>query len=218
MALVSRSERDVRRKAFWVVDDFEDELADYCGAPHAVAVDSCTNAIFLCLVLEALQHPRNLELTLPARTYSGVAQAALNAGWRIFWSYDEWDGSYPIPPTRVVDAALDLSPNSYEAGTLTCLSFHAAKQLPVGIGGAVLLDDKDDERWLRAARMDGRQQGTNSAVPQNPGFHCFMPPDIAARALWLLTALKGERPHVARHDDYPDLSILMGDRSGSPAF
>lgn len=201
--------RDPRRKAFWVVDDFEDELASYCAAPYAVAVDSCTNAIFLSLVLEALRITRH-ELTLPARTYSGVAQAALNAGWRIFWDYSEWRGSYAIQPTRVIDAALNLAPDSYEPGTLTCVSFHAAKQLPVGIGGAILLDDPDDNRWLRAARMDGRQQGTNETRPQQPGYHCFMPPDVAARGLWLLTALKGQPPHECNHDAYPDLSVLIG--------
>lgn len=202
--------RDPRRKAFWVVDDFEEELASYCGAPYAVALDSCTNAIFLCLVREA-QRADEQKLVLPAHTYSGVAQAALNAGWTIRWDYSAWRNSYPIPPTRVVDAALDLRPGSYQPGTLTCLSFHAAKQLPVGAGGAVLLDDEEDNRWLRAARMDGRQQGTNEARPQLPGYHCFMPPDVAARGLWLLCGLKGAAPRPCRHDDYPDLSLLIGD-------
>lgn len=201
--------RDARRKAFWVVDDFEDELASYCGAPHAVAVDSCTNAIFLSLVLEARRFGGQEELTLPARTYSGVAQAALNAGWSIRWDHSEWRNRYVIAPTRVVDAALDLSPGSYQPGTLMCVSFHAAKQLPIGIGGAILLDIPADCLWLRSARMDGRQQGTNSMRPQQPGYHCFMPPDVAARGLWLLTALKGAAPPTGRHDDYPDLSVLM---------
>lgn len=200
--------RDERRKAFWVVDDFEEELASYCGAPYAVAVDSCTNAIFLSLVLEA-QTRSHLVLTLPAHTYSGVAQAAINAGWGLRWNYDVWKKQYAIPPTRVIDAALNLAPESYEPGTLTCLSFHAAKQLTMGIGGAILLDSKKDNQWLRAARMDGRQQGTNSAEPQLPGYHCFMPPDVAARGLWLLMALKGEAPAPCRHDDYPDLSLLI---------
>ncbi|MCK9629589.1 MAG: DegT/DnrJ/EryC1/StrS family aminotransferase [Bacteroidales bacterium] len=202
--------RDVRRKAFWVVDDFEEELASYCGAPYAVAVDSCTNALFLSLVLEARRMGGPQELTLPARTYAGVAQAALNAGWSIRWDRGEWSEQYTIPPTRVVDAALNLSPGSYEPGTLTCLSFHAAKQLPVGIGGAVLLDDENDRHWLRGARMDGRQEGTNEVSPQKPGYHCFMPPDVAARGLWLLTALKGEPSHPCKRDAYPDLAVLIG--------
>lgn len=201
--------RDTRRKAFWVVDDFEEELASYCGAPYAVAVDSCTNALFLAFVLERLGLRGPHELTLPAHTYSGVAQAALNAGWSIRWDFSDWQGEYAIPPTRVVDAALDLSPASYEAGTLRCVSFHAAKQLPVGVGGAILLDDDDDRLWLRSARMDGRKEGTNEASPQQPGYHCFMAPDVAARALWMLTALKGEPLPPGRHDAYPDLSVLI---------
>ena len=32
-----------------VTKDFEREIAAYCGSPYAVAVNSCTNALFLCL-------------------------------------------------------------------------------------------------------------------------------------------------------------------------
>ena len=32
-----------------VVQIFENKVAEYAGSKYAVAVDSCTNAIFLCL-------------------------------------------------------------------------------------------------------------------------------------------------------------------------
>ena len=32
-----------------VVQMFEEEVAIYTGAPYAISVDSCTNALFLCL-------------------------------------------------------------------------------------------------------------------------------------------------------------------------
>jgi len=39
----------MRHNPFKIVSDFEETVADYTGAPYAVAVDSCTNALFLCL-------------------------------------------------------------------------------------------------------------------------------------------------------------------------
>ena len=35
-------------KPFAIVDNFEKRVAQYTGAKYAVALDSCTNAIFLC--------------------------------------------------------------------------------------------------------------------------------------------------------------------------
>ena len=51
-----------------VVDLFEKKLAEYAGSKYAVAVDNCTDALFLCLkYLKA-----NGEITLPKRTYESV--------------------------------------------------------------------------------------------------------------------------------------------------
>lgn len=140
--------RDPRR-AYRVVDDFEAELAFYTGAPFAVAVDSCTNSILLALYyVRAVGFPRHHPakgpgsgydgtVKIPRRTYVGVLQAALNAGWTITWSDDEWQQDYFLHPTCVLDSARRIAPGMYLPGTFTCLSFHAAKQLPLGRGGAI---------------------------------------------------------------------------------
>ncbi|HWE82353.1 MAG TPA: DegT/DnrJ/EryC1/StrS family aminotransferase, partial [Gaiellaceae bacterium] len=196
--------RDRRRKAFWVVDDFEEEIAAYCGAPAAVAVDSCTNALMLALAYSRQCAPRRCpdcgqehpflsfgRLKIPVRTYVGVWQAARLAGWSVElvnleWLGDGLPGEYRLQPTRVVDAARALRRDCYEPGTLRCISFHAAKQFPLGRGGAILVDDPDCEAWLRRARMDGRAQGEHDVPLQVPGWHCFMPPPTAALGLWSL--------------------------------
>jgi dTDP-4-amino-4,6-dideoxygalactose transaminase len=41
--------RKPKNNPYKVVQIFEEEVADYTGAPYAVSVDNCTNAIFLCL-------------------------------------------------------------------------------------------------------------------------------------------------------------------------
>lgn len=205
--------RDPRR-AYRVVDDFESELAYYTGAPYAVAVDSCTNALYLALVYEQ-RWGGCRDIGLPKRTYVGVLQAARNARHTVIWyanPEDPWQecGWYHIANTEVIDSARHLKQAMYWPKTLTALSFHAAKQLPLGRGGAILTDDPAAAEWLRAARMDGRPPGAPIEATQFPGFHCPMPPDTAARGLWILSRWvdAGYDPPPLPPETYPDLSLL----------
>ena len=59
---------------------FEDELAAYVGAPHVVAVNSCTSALFLSLV--ALDVQAGEEVICPSLTWCSTANAALYLGAR----------------------------------------------------------------------------------------------------------------------------------------
>jgi dTDP-4-amino-4,6-dideoxygalactose transaminase len=195
------------RRAYYVVDQFERELQHYTGAKHAVTVDSCTNALFLALRLE-LQNASTRQLSMPRRTYVGVMQAALNAGWIIRWHDDEWNDNYRMEPTRVVDSARHIARGMYEPGTLTCLSFHAAKQLALGRGGAVLTDDDAAAEWLRRARQDGRAPGDTEPYATLPGWHMYLPPPTAALGMWILTRWGDNSPAPLPPDNYPDLSVL----------
>jgi dTDP-4-amino-4,6-dideoxygalactose transaminase len=209
-----------RRRAFEVVDRFEETVGEYTGAPHVVAVDSCTNALFLSFLYRRHRMAGWYEgerpyLYLPRRTYVGVAQAAKNAGFEIRW-WDEgwvWRGLYMIDPVRVIDAAKHFTSEMCSRfgfpGTLTCVSFQAGKLLPVGRGGAILTDDAEAAGWLRRARFDGRTEGARCDAPDaitTPGFHCYLDPPSAARGLWLMTYVPKDQPDQV--DEYQDLSTL----------
>ncbi len=208
--------RDPRR-AYAVVDAFEAELCDYTGAPFAVAVNSCTNAIFLALTwwrIDDCDGEGDDLVLFPRRTYVGVLQAALNAGHAIVdWDDEDWQGQgwCQFSTTPVIDAARSIGQGSYFRGTHMCLSFHAAKQLPLGRGGAILTDSAKAAEWFRAARMDGRPPGAPIEDTVFPGFHCPMPPDTAARGLDILSRWNdaGYSPPPLPPTDYPDLSLLM---------
>lgn len=209
------------RRAYRVVDDFEAELAAYTGAPHAVTVDSCTNAIFLALLHERLSHldfgrgPLALDfgnhpvVSLPRHTYVGVLQAARNAGYHVDWHDEPWDDDYFLT-FRVRDSARRIAVGMYEPGDLTCLSFHAAKQLALGHGGAILTDDDQAADWLRRARMDGRAPGDASPYATTPGYHCALDPPTAALGLWILARWTDAlyQPPPLPADDYLDISHL----------
>ncbi len=190
------------RRAYRIVDDFERELCDFTGAPYAVCVNSCTNSLFLSLTWERTQGVEG-PIRLPRCTYVGVLQSVRNAGFDVQWTDEFWQerGFYPLFPANVWDSARSLR-RDYSGG-FVCLSFHSAKQLPIGRGGAILTDNEDAAEWFRAARMDGRPPGGDT--PIFPGWHMPMPPDVAARGLDILSRWEGSPPPLP-HTDYPDLS------------
>lgn len=198
---------------FAVKTQFEEELARYTGAPYAVAVDSCTNAIFLALLFS--NRRKNLtHIKVPRRTYLGVAQSVINAGMEIEWTDEEWEGWYWLEPTAVMDSAKYFREGMYTdlnvPNAMVCLSFHIAKKLPIGRGGAILCHDAEMARWFLSASMDGRIPGEKGSTPtrvMRPGYHMYMEPVDAARGLRLLFALQNEE-----HDDfsaYPDISGMF---------
>ena len=199
-----------RRRAFEVVDAFEEELSEYTGAPYVVTTDSCTNALFLSLLwFKRLNLP---WVELPKHTYVGVAQAALNAGYEIRWKDEEWSGGYIINPLALVDSAKSLYRNMFYlwGHDTICISFQAGKILPIGRGGAILTDDPEMAEWCRKARFDGRTEGDccdTMTEFQQPGYHMYMTPSDAARGLWLLTYLEDNPPDQI--DEYPDLSLMF---------
>jgi dTDP-4-amino-4,6-dideoxygalactose transaminase len=197
-----------------ITRDFEAALCEYTGAKYAVAVTSCTMALLLAMRLHVIQmrgipHQRGETptLTIPKRTYVGVAMSVLHAGARLEFQDIEWRGAYRINPSSIVDSARRFTGGMYCPGDTQCVSFHATKILADTQGGAILHDDMEMDWWYRRARFDGRQEGV---APKDDvfgmlGWHCYLSPDVAARLLWKLNALSRTNEDLP-NDDYPDLS------------
>jgi len=185
-----------------VVKRFEQKVANYAGSLYGVAVDSCTNALFLSLFLV-----RPVFVHLPKKTYVGVAQAVINSGAKIIWEDIKWEGVYRLNPSPIVDSARRFRKGMYENGTLYCLSFHEQKHLPIGRGGMILTNDWMAYQQLRKMRFDGRTEGVppKEDVFTTHGFHCYMKPDDAARGLMLMSAVKDDNLDLLE-TEYPDLS------------
>lgn len=187
---------------------FEGAIADYCGAPFAVAIESCTMALFLSLMYLKSRDGAIGTIKMPARTYPGVACSILHAGGKIEFDDKEWQGEYQLWPYPIWDAALRFKPGMYHGG-FQCLSFHIKKVLKIGRGSTILTDDKDAYEWLKKARFDGRQP-----VPLSEdnfsmlGWNAYMQPPDAARGLQLLQTLGDKVLDDIKVEDqkYPDLS------------
>jgi len=192
------------------VIDFENVLAEYCGSKYAVAVESCTSALFLSLMAtkEFGLYPDKMNVSIPSRTYPGVACSIIHAGFKVQFVDTEWNGEYELFPFKIWDSALRFKRGMYHGG-LQCISFHIKKLLPIGRGGAILLDNEEWAKWFRKARFDGR-----NPVPLQEdhfdmlGWNCYMTPDQAARGLQLFQA-KGDKEFEdlkVEEQGYPDLS------------
>ena len=194
-----------------IVDEFEKKIGEYAGAPFAVAVDSCCNALLLsCLYVRGYWGGKPITFSIPKFTYPGVACAIINSGNKVAFDGREWKGIYNLGNHKIWDGALRFRKGMYKGG-LHCLSFHIKKHLAIGRGGMILCGDKWRYEWLRKARFDGR-----STVPlaqdkiQNVGFNCYMTPEQAARGLMLFETIKGKKlPDInTKTQGYQDLSKI----------
>ena len=139
-----------------IVDLFERKLSSYAGSKYGVAVDCCTHAIFSILKYYNDQK----ILSIPENTYISIPNVINMAGYKFKFENIEWEGSYKLSPLPIIDSACKFTANMYQKNTLTCLSFHHRKQIPIGRGGMILTDDKKAYEWLKLARYDGRHLET----------------------------------------------------------
>lgn len=193
-------------KQYKKVDEFEKTIAKFAGSKYAVAVDSCTNALFLCC-----KYKRVGVVSIPRYTYVGVACSIKHAGGKVIFTNTKWKGAYMLAPHNIVDSALRFKEGMYIKKTLYCLSFHWKKHLPIGRGGMILTDDKVAYDWFKRARFDGRRE-----LPLNKdkfdmlGWNMYMTPEQAEKGLEMFRyfqeiQLKQDDLKV-EDQNYPDLS------------
>lgn len=205
--MLKNTERDYNNNNDFV-ELFEQRLCEYTGAPYAVAVDRCTNAILLALEYYGKRRQR---ITVPCHTYLSVPMTLINYGYNVWFRFEEWSGNYQLGNTNVYDYAVQFQKNMYVPGQVQCVSFQQKKRLAIGKGGAILLDDKDMYEKLKRMRHDGRDS-SKPVTHERPediimGYHMYMSPDEAARGILLLNQLTS--PYTpGTFKDYPNISEL----------
>lgn len=195
----------MKRNPFEIVNWFEEEIADYTGAPYAIAVDSCTDAIFLaCKYLNV----QGEEVTIPSRTYLSVPQSITQAGAKLKFSDEDWKGIYQLKPFPIYDAAKRLTSGMYIPESLMCLSFHFKKPLKIGKGGAILTDNEDAVKKIKKMRYEGRAEGVpyQQDLLNDQGWNMYMTPEQAARGLIMLMAYPKHAEDQIEEPPYRDLS------------
>lgn len=201
-----------------ITDEFEQALCDYTGAPYAVALDNCSNAIFLSLLWWKKNNTHTDRLTIPKHTYMSVPCEIIHAGFKVQFEDNSrveapnLKGSYYLKGSPVIDSALRFTSYMYEPGSFMCLSFTGPyKHLKLGKGGAILTDNKEAYEWFRRLRYSGRREiSYHEDNFDMLGWNMYMMPEIAARGIMLMKQFYNQNGTKKHNEDlclpYPDLS------------
>ena len=189
---------------FNTVTEFENQVAEFFGAPYAVAVDACTHGVELCL-----RYTNADSISVPKNTYLSIPFLFRKLNIDLEWRNEDWKDYYYITD-RVVDAAVLWKRDSYISGTFMSLSFQYQKHLSLGRGGMILTDNKEAAIQLKKMSYDGR-------LPNIPwrdqnidtvGYHYYMTPETAQLGLDKLPKAIETEPKQWTVNDWPDLTQM----------
>ena len=191
-------------KRYKHVSKFEANVAKFCNSPYAVAVDCCTNALFLSLV-----YVGETTIILPRRTYIGVYFAAKHAKCEVALSHVPWAGCYNLKPTNIFDCACMFERDMYKPNTVMCISLSYKKRLKVGRGGIILTDNKAFRDWCILARNLNKDVAKDLFDQQysEPGWNMLLHPDLAEKGNRLLKSLP--KSSTTTYLNYPEISTQI---------
>jgi len=193
---------------FEVVSTFENKISEFFGSKYAVAVDSCTHGLELCL-----RYTKETRINVPKRTYLSVPFLAEKIGLERKWRDDNWERYYTINygDKKIIDAAVLWEKNSYVPNTFMCISFQYQKHLSLGRGGIILLDNEIDYLSLKKMSYDGRLPNVpwRDQDIDTVGFHYYMTPETAQLGLNKLQTAIDTPPRKWVVTDWPDLTEMQ---------
>ena len=189
---------------FSTVQTFEKKIAEFFGAPYAVAFDSCTHGIEACLYLTKAKN-----IIVPKRTYISIPFLARKMNISLEWKDENWQDYYYLTE-NIIDAAVLWKRNSFIIGTFMSLSFQYQKHLSLGRGGAVLCSNFEEYDALKKLSYDGRlpnipwrEQNIDSF-----GLHYYMTPETAQLGIDKLDKAISSIPKKWQVTDWPDLTKM----------
>ena len=186
------------------VREFESQLSDYTGAPYVVCVDSSTDALFLCCYRLKVD-----VVTIPKHTYLSVPMSVIHSGGQVEFEDLEWSGIYQLKPYPIWDSAKRMKKDMYINGSYMTLSFHMTKHIPIGKGGAILCDNKEDYEWFKKARYEGRSEVSyHDDDIEFCGWNMYMTPSQAIRGLELIQNLPDNNEDLIEDPPYRDLTTF----------
>ena len=190
--------------SFQAVTEFERIIAQYFGAPYAVAFDSCTHGIEVCL-----RYTNATSINVPKRTYISIPFLASKIGIELEWRDEDWQDYYYLT-NNIIDSAVLWEENSYIPNTFMGLSFQFQKHLSLGRGGIILTDNKEAAVQLKKMSYDGR-------LPDIPwrnqdidtmGYHYYMTPETAKLGIEKLPKAIQTPPRKWVVSDCPNLTQM----------
>ena len=149
-----------------IVDEFEQNIADFVGAKYACSFHSATMAIFLALVEKSRE-----TITIPSIIPPVVANAILCSGHGLNYRDDvNWVGNsyilHQFEDYKVIDSAQQLTENQFKEQAndedLMIFSFYPTKPVGSSDGGLIVSNDKEKIDRLRILSRNGMSLEKNS--------------------------------------------------------
>lgn len=195
--------------SFNSITEFENKIAEFFGAPYAVAVDCCTHGVELSIRYKMKTGKHIPKIYVPKRTYISIPFLANKLNISLEWKDEEWEDFYYLFP-GVIDAAVLWKQNSYIPGTLMSVSFQYRKHLSLGRGGIILCDDKETALELKKMSYDGRLPDIawRDQDIKTMGYHYYMTPETAELGLSKLESAINTPPVKWTVMDWPDLTEM----------
>ena len=190
--------------SFETVKIFENKIAEFFGAPYAIAVDCCTHGVELCL-----RHFNVKTINVPKRTYLSIPFLAHKLNINLKWKDENWVDYYYLNH-NIIDAAVLWKQNSYIPKTFMCVSFQFRKHLALGRGGVILTDNKEISLKLKKMSYDGRHPDIpwREQDISSIGYHYYMTPETAQKGLDKLPEAIKTKPKQWSIDEWPDLTKI----------
>lgn len=192
---------------FSTVTLFEQKIAEFFGAPFAVATDSCTHALELCL-----RYTKANGIQPPCKTYLSIPMLANKLNIKLAWDETKdhnWVEKYCLV-NNIFDAATMWRNGSYIHHTFMCISFQYQKHLSLGRGGMIICSNKYDAEQLKKMSYDGRLPGIpwREQHIDTMGYHYYMTPETAQLGLDKLQTAIDTPPRIWDSNMYPDVSKM----------
>jgi len=157
--------------------EFENEFAKFVGAKYAVMTNSCTSALDIAVRLVKLPNP----VKVSAFTFISSALAPLNAGYKVkFVDIDKNSHCTPKADIQVMYGGniygqgiiYDMAHGGgyKHLGKVSCWSFHPVKNLPMGDGGMITMNDKKLYERAKALSWCGIDKSTFARTGKKYGW------------------------------------------------
>jgi len=189
--------------------EFEWQLSIYTGAPYVVTVDRCSHAMEIAFRLAHDGSP----VSFPSKTYLSVPMTLHKVGVEYTLNDEEWQGGYQFKGSNIWDMARTFERDMYREGSdqIYCLSFGMTKPLQIGLGGAILTDNKEFAHRAGCMRYDGRDIRRQGHWAEQEtfelGYHYYMRPEECIKGLNLLKE-ENFTEQLEKYYNYPDLRKL----------
>ena len=190
--------------SFKIVDKFEKKIANYFSAPFAIATDSCTHAIELCLI-----YTKAKKINVPLNTYLSIPMLASKLDLKLEWRDEKWNDYYYVTK-NIIDGAVYWKKNGYIKKKLICLSFQFKKHINIGRGGIILTDSLKAKEELIRLSYDGRDRNLpwHKQNIKKLGYHYYLTPESASLGIEIFNKKKNIKPIKWSYENYPNLKTL----------